>query len=110
MLVLEVIEHPLGQVVLVEEAELVLDHVNVTVGVGLLDLGQAEVGNADRPQLALLAQPLQLTDRLGLGCVVVGEVDVVDVEVVEAEPLEAIFDLLAEEGRVVIRLPRKLKS
>lgn len=62
-----------------EEGKLVFHHVDVTIGVGLFDLRQGEVRQANRPNLPRFFEPLQSTDRLGLGGVLVGVVDVKDV-------------------------------
>lgn len=102
LVVMQVVEHALGQVVLVEEAEFVLDHVDVTVRIGLFYLIQAEVGDPNCPNLAGLFQTLEGTDRFGLGGIVVRKVNIEDVDVINAQPFQALVDLVRQELGTVI--------
>ncbi len=70
----------------------------------LLDLGHAEVRDADRARVAALAG--RLHPRPGPGRALLGPVDDVEVDLLDAEPLEAVLGLGGRVGARGIELRR----
>ena len=68
--------------VTMKEAEFVFYNIYVAIGIGFFDLVQAEVRKANRPNFTLFAQALKRANGLGLGCLLIWKMNIVNIEIV----------------------------
>ena len=94
---MQVVQHAFSQVILVEETELILHDIDVAIRVGLLDLVQAKVRDPDCPDFTGFFQFLEGADCFSLRGIVVGEVNVENINVVGSQALQTLVDLVRQE-------------